>query len=177
MVENNLFSPKQFGFISGRSTVTQLLKYLNQCVDTLVNGGVADAIYLDFAKAFDTVPHSRLLGKLRSHGINSNTLKWIEAFLKNRTQVVRVNGEDSFSAPVLSGIPQGSVLGPLLFVIYINDLPDNIRSDSFLFADDTKIVRHITSADDGAILQRDLESLEEWSKMWLSNSIRTNVIS
>ena len=71
------------------------------------------------------------------------------AFLKNRTQVVRVNGEDSFSAPVLSGIPQGIVLGPLLFAIYINDLPDNIRSDSFLFADDTKILRHTTSADDG----------------------------
>jgi hypothetical protein len=136
-------------------------------VDTLVNGGVVDAIYLDFAKAFDNVPYSRLLGKLRSYGINGNTLKWIEAFLKNRTQVVRVNGEDSFSAPVLSGIPQGSVLGPLLFVIYINDLPDNIRSDSFLFADDTKILRHITSADDGAILQRDLKSLEEWSKTWL----------
>ena len=167
MVENNLLSPKQFGFISGRSTVTQLLKYLNQCVETLVTGGVVDAIYLDFAKAFDTVPHSRLLGKLRSYGINGNILKWIEAFLRNRTQVVKVNGEESFSAPVLSGIPQGSVLGPLLFVIYINDLPDNINSDSFLFADDTKILRHITSAEDSVKLQRDLKALEDWSKKWL----------
>ena len=149
MAENNLINPKQFSFISRRSTVTQLLKNLNQCVDTLVNGEVVDVIYLDFAKAFDTVPHSRLLGKLRSYGINGNTLKWIEAFLKNRTQVVRVNGEDSFSAPVLSGIPQGSFLGSLLFVIFINGLPDNIRSDSFLFADDTKIIQHITSAEDG----------------------------
>ena len=80
---------------------------------------------------------------------------------------MRVNGEDSFSAPVLSGIPQGSVLGRLLFVIYINDLPDNIRSDSFLFTDDTKILRNITLAEDGAILQSDLKSLEEWSKTWL----------
>ena len=167
MVENNLLSPKQFGFISGRSTVTQLLKYLNKCVDILVSGGVVDAIYLDFAKAFDTVPHSRLLGKLRSYGINGNVLKWIEAFLRDRTQVVKVNGEESFSAPVLSGIPQGSVLGPLLFVIYINDLPDCISSDSFLFADDTKIFREITSAEDSVKLQRDLKALEDWSKKWL----------
>ena len=167
MAENNLLSPKQFGFISGRSTVTQLLKYLNKCVDILVSGGVVDAIYLDFAKAFDTVPHSRLLGKLRSYGINGNVLKWIEAFLRDRTQVVKVNGEESFSAPVLSGIPQGSVLGPLLFVIYINDLPDCISSDSFLFADDTKIFREITSAEDSDKLQRDLKALEDWSKKWL----------
>ena len=167
MVDNNLLSSKQFGFISGRSTVTQLLKYLNQCVDTMVKGGVVDAIYLDFAKAFDTVPHSRLLGKLRSYGIGGNILKWIEAFLRNRTQIVKVNGEKSFSAPVLSGIPQGSVLGPLLFVIYINDLPDNINSDSFLFADDTKILRQISSTEDSIQLQGDLKSLEEWSKKWL----------
>ena len=167
MVDNNLLSSKQFGFISGRSTVTQLLKYLNLCVDTMVKGGVVDAIYLDFAKAFDTVPHSRLLGKLRSYGICGNILKWIEAFLRNRTQVVKVNGEKSFSAPVLSGIPQGSVLGPLLFVIYINDLPDNINSDSFLFADDTKILRQISSIEDSIQLQGDLKTLEEWSKKWL----------
>ena len=179
MVENNLLSPKQFGFLSGRSTVTQLLKYLNQCVDTLVNGGVVDAIYLDFAKAFDTVPHSRLLGKLRSYGIDGNILKWIEAFLRDRTQIVRVNGENSFQAPVLSGIPQGSVLGPLLFVIYINDLPDSITSDSFLFADDTKILRKITSAEDSITLQNDLKTLEEWSNEWLLrfNADKCHVLS
>ena len=94
-------------------------------------------------------------------------MKWIEAFLRNRTQVVKVNGEKSFSAPVLSGISQGSVLGPLLFVIYINDLPDNINSDSFLFADDTKILRQISSIEDSVQLQGDLKTLEEWSKKWL----------
>ena len=107
----------------------------------MADGGVTDAIYFDFAKAFDTVPHSRLIGKLQAYGVSGDLLKWVEAFLLNRSQIVRVNGEESFSAAVLSGIPQGSVLGPLLFVIYINDLPDKIRSDTLIFADDTKIMR------------------------------------
>ena len=105
MILNHLLSEKQYGFISGRSTVRQLLKYLDICVTTMANGGVTDTIYLDFAKAFDTVPHSRLLGKLQAYGITGDILKWIEAFLRNRSQIVRVNGEESFSAPVLSGIP------------------------------------------------------------------------
>ena len=96
----------------------------------------------------DTVPHARLLGKLRAYGIDGNILNWIESFLKNRSHIVKVNGEESFPASVLSGIPQGSVLGPILFVIYINDLPDTINSDAFLFADDTKILRCITSIED-----------------------------
>ena len=92
---------------------------------------------------------------------------------------MRVNGENSFQAPVLSGIPQGSVLGPLLFVIYINDLPDSITSDSFLFADDTKILRKITSAEDSITLQNDLKTLEEWSNEWLLrfNADKCHVLS
>ena len=167
VLSNKLLSSKQYGFISRRSTVTQLLRYLDKCVETMVKGGVTDTIYLDFAKAFDTVPHARLLGKLKAYGIDGTILAWIEAFLTGRTQVVKVNGEDSFSAPVLSGIPQGSVLGPLLFVIYINDLPETISSDVFLFADDTKIFREIASVNDSAALQRDIDSLEEWTKKWL----------
>ena len=167
VLSNKLLSSKQYGFISGRSTVTQLLRYLDKCVETMVKGGVTDTIYLDFAKAFDTVPHERLLGKLKAYGIDGAILTWIKAFLTGRTQVVKVNGEDSIPAPVISGIPQGSVLGPLLFVIYINDLPETLSSDVFLFADDTKIFREIKSIQDSTALQHDIDLLEQWTKKWL----------
>ena len=99
-----------------------------------------NAIYLDFAKAFDTVPHQRLLRRLEAYVTTCHILTWIKGFLSDRIQVVKVNGEESTSAPVLNGIPQGSVLGPLLFVIHINDLPEVISSNAFLFADDTKVI-------------------------------------
>ena len=167
LTSNNLLSSKQFRFISGRSTVTQLLRYLGKCIDTIVNGGVVDAIYLDFQKAFDIVPHRRLMGKIQSYGVRGRILTWIKSFLTGRTQVVRVNGSVSESAPVLSGIPQGSVLGPLMFVIYINDLPEAINSYSFLFADDTKVFREINSKDDAFALQSDIDSLQHWSNKCL----------
>ena len=91
-------------------------------------------------------------------------MAWIKAFLTGRTQVEKVNGEDSFPAPVISGILQGSVLGPLLFVIYINDLPETLSSGVFLFADDTKIFREITSIQDSTSLQHDIDLLEQWTK-------------
>ena len=130
------------------------------------NGGVIDAIYLDFSKAFDTVPHQRLIGKLEAYGISGNILSWIKGFLQGRTQQVVVNGSTSPTAPVLSGIPQGTVLGPVLFVVYINDLLDNITSEGLMFADDTKIFRQITSREDAVELQSDLEKLEQWSEKW-----------
>ena len=167
LIDNKLISLKQFGFISGRSTVTQLLHYLDICIENMLRGGVTDAIYLDFAKAFDTVPHRRLIEKLKVYGIEGDILKWIKAFLSNRLQVVKVNGEESFPALVLSGIPQGSVLGPLLFVLYINDLPESVKSQIFLFADDTKVFRPILSEKDSLELQNDINSLDEWTKKWL----------
>ena len=102
LTSNNLLSSKKFKFISERSTVTQLLRYLDKCIDTIVNEGVVDTIYLDFQKAFDTVPHRRLMGKFQSYG---RILTWIKSFLTGRTRVVKVNGSVSESAPVLSGIP------------------------------------------------------------------------
>ena len=163
LLQENLLSNKQYGFITGRSTATQLLYYLDECLKKIANGGVIDAIYLDFSKAFDTVPHRRLLGKLEAYGIGGGIFNWIKGFLQGRTQQVVVNGSMSATAPVLSGIPQGTVLGPVLFVIYINDLLDNITSEGLMFADDTKLFRLITSREDALALQSDLQTLEQWS--------------
>ena len=167
MVDNNLLSPKQFGFVSGRSTVTQLLRYLDECAEVISNDGIVDSIYFDFSKAFDTVPHQRLKCKLKSYGIDGELLSWIEGFLSGREQRVRVNGELSKPKAVISGIPQGSVLGPLLFVVYINDLPDVVCSNVLLFADDTKIFRHVATKDDALQLQKDIDALARWSDDWL----------
>ena len=145
LLEEKLLSNKQYGFISGRSTTLQLLYYLDECMNVTAKGGVVDVIYLDFAKAFDTVPHRRLIGKLEAYGISGNILNWIKAFLTGRTQEVVVNGSKSAKAPVLSGIPQGTVLGPVLFVAYINDILDDISSNGVMFADDTKILLHTIS--------------------------------
>ena len=113
LVDNNLLSSKQHGFISGRSTVTQLLNYLDICAQHIASGNVVDTIYLDFEKAFDTVPHLRLLGKLKAYGIYGNLQQWIYEYLTGRSQVVLVNGVESEAGSVLSGVPQGTVLGPL----------------------------------------------------------------
>lgn len=162
-----IFSSKQYGFINNRSTTTQLLNYLDFCCDAISNKDVVDCIYFDFAKAFDTVPHRRLLWKLESYGIKGKTLDWIKAFLMERQQLVKVNGVESYIGRVTSGIPQGSVLGPLLFVIYINDLPDEVISEIAMFADDTKIFRKVDSINDSFLIQHDIETLEKWSEDWL----------
>ena len=126
---------------------------------------MVDSVYLDFAKAFDTVPHRRLLGKLKAYGIEESILNWVQASLEGRTQEVMVNGCRSESESVISGVPQGTVLGPVLFVIYTNDLPD-VASHGLMFADVTKIFRRITSYDDADELQADIAKLEEWSETW-----------
>ena len=169
MRENNLFSDKQFGFITGRSTVLQMLTVLDIWTEILDQGGELDVIYCDFMKAFDKVPHKRLLLKIKNYGICGNILSWIEDFLEGRTQKIVVNNCYSKTAPVTSGIPQGSVLGPLLFVIYINDLPDTVDTNTFifLFADDTKVFRQIEREDDQIQLQKDLQSMYNWSAKWL----------
>ena len=137
-------------------------------MDAISRGNVTDVVYLDFQKVFDTVPHKRLMVKLQAYGMISGViLNWINAFLDGRTQRVIVNGIASRKEVVLSDVPQGSVLGPLLFVLYINDLPDTLVSHCMMFADDTKNFREITDVADMSMLQNDLHLMEKWSKTWL----------
>ena len=167
MKRNNFFTRKEYGFISGRSTAFQLLEVLDKWTEALDLGYSIDCVYMDYQKAYDAVPHKRLHNKLTSYGIHEQLIAWIDNFLSNRVQQVGVNGERSEWHNVTSGIPQGSVLVPLLFVIFINDLPETVNSDAYLFADDTKIFKIIKSSDDSTILQEDLTKLEEWSDTWL----------
>ena len=167
MKKNKLFSKKQYGFISGRSTSLQLLEVLDKWTEALDMGHTIDCIYMDYAKAFDTVPHRQLIYKLSKYGINTKTMSWIKSFLSKRIQQVVVQGEKSSWKEVTSGIPQGSILGPLLFVVFINDLPEYVTSEAYLFADDTKIFREIHNEGDRVQLQKDLDKLDKWSKDWL----------
>ena len=134
-----LFSKYQHGFRKGRSCVTQLILAMKDFTTFLDQGKNFDILYLDFRKAFDTVPHERLMVKLKSYEIDEKILSWIRDFLKCRSQVVRIGDSLSSEKPVLSGVPQGSIWGTLLFAMFINDLPDNINSKQVLFADDTKL--------------------------------------
>ncbi len=167
MKENSLFTNKQYGFLPGRSISLQLLEVLDKWTEALDAGLSIDTIYMDYKKAFDTVPHMRLISKLKSYGFSLQITKWVESFLTGRTQQVTVNGRNSQWMDVSSGIPQGSVLGPILFVIFINDLPESVSSSVYLFADDTKIFRVIKETDDQATLQADLDTLSNWSEKWL----------
>ena len=167
LIKNNLLTKSQYGFISKRSATLQLLAVLQIWCSTLDENGIIHDINMDFMKAFDSVPHRRLILKLKSYGITGDVLLWIEAFLHERKQRVVVNGSSSEWCDVTSGVPQGSVIAALLFVIYINDLPENIKSHIFLFADDCKFFREIQSFEDINIMQDDLNLLYEWSQKWL----------
>jgi hypothetical protein len=161
----NILSSKQFGFISGRSTVLQLITVLELWTEILDKGGCVDVIYCDFMKAFDKVPHRRLIEVLENYGVSGDVLSWIRNFLTNRRQKVTVNGQESRWHEVISGIPQGSVLGPILFVIYINSLPEvATNSEVFLFADDTKVFREILTEEDCDKLQKDIDNMFEWTQ-------------
>ena len=162
--ENNLLSDKQFGFISGRSTMLQLLVVLDKWTEIIDNGNAVDVIFCDFQKAFDTVPHKHLLEVLSTYGIDDSILSWIEDFLMNRKMEVNINGCKSNQYSVRSGVPQGSVLGPLLFIIYINSLIEICNTDKiYLYADDLKIFEEIIVDEDLDKLQLKLDKMYDWT--------------
>ena len=163
-----LLSSLQHGFVSGRSCVTQLLSVLQELGAALDTGQETDVIYLDFSKAFDSVPHRRLLHKLSLFGISGSLHHWFSDYLTTRSQRVLVDGAFSPWSHVLSGVPQGSLLGPFLFLLYVNDLPDVVSPDTSiaLFADDAKCSRPISGLVDHQGLQQDLNSLYDWSGVW-----------
>jgi hypothetical protein len=129
-------------------------------------GDQTDIILLDFAKAFDKVPHDRLLHKMEFYGIRQNTLEWIKQFLTNRAQSVILENHKSDPLDVVYGVHQGTVIGPLLFLAYINDLPEATSSSARHFADDCLLFRRIRKIQDAVDLQNDLSSLEEWERKW-----------
>ena len=166
LVKHKLLNSSQHGFLKARSCLTNILCFLEEITKWIDVGSPVDIIYLDFQKAFDKVPHQRLLLKLKAHGIGDSITDWIEQWLTDRRQRVVVDGEVSNWKSVLSGVPQGSVLGPILFLIYINDLDDNITSNVLKFADDTKLFRKVNTDGDKQHLQNDLDRLVKWSEKW-----------
>ena len=164
--EQNILSELQHGFREKRSCETQLIMLVDELSKSMQSGKQTDLILLDFSKAFDKVAHEKLLSKLHFYGIRGNILNWIKDFLDNRTQSVILNGTNSDNIAVSSGVPQGSVLGPILFLAYINDLPEQVRSRVRLFADDTAMYLALDKQADSEILQKDLGILQNWEKLW-----------
>ena len=163
---NNILYDLQHGFREKRSCETQLVMLIEDLSRNLQSGKQTHVVLLDFSKAFDKVNHQKLLYKLHLYGVRGQTLSWIKAFLGNRSQTVVVEGEESPTAPVTSGVPQGSVLGPILFLVYINDLPEQVRSKVRLFADDTALYLTLNDINDSRTIQNDLDHLQIWEADW-----------
>ena len=157
----------RFGFRSQHSCESQLFVTLHDITNAVDNKLQVDTAILDFSKAFDKVAHSRLLYKLNYYGIRGNLLNWLNSFLHGRSQQAVVDGAKSPACEVTSGVPQGSVLGPTLFLIYINDIVLNVKSEIRLFADDILLYRTIKNPNDHELLQEDLNTLTKWAKVWL----------
>ena len=175
----NDISEFQHGFINKRSTGTNLVEYYHKISNFIDNGKQFDSVYLDFNKAFDSVSHKLLLHKLKIFGINGKLLIWFKNYLSGRKQRVVVNGFASDIKPVISGVPQGSILGPLLFLLFVNDIPSSPNHVTSMFADDTKIGSVINDNNDCVLLQNYLTTVFEWSCTWglNFNPLKCKVIS
>jgi hypothetical protein len=163
-----LISKHQHGFLANSSTNTQLITFFNTINNILDEKNDIDLVYFDLSKAFDSVPHPPAIEKLKMFGVNGNLLNWFTNYLNNRNQRVVIDGKTSGWLPVASGVPQGSILGPLIFLLYINDLPLNLDDDTIcgIFADDTKIARQISTPQDKEKLQTDIDRLKIWGDSW-----------
>ena len=179
----------QHGFLPAKSCTTQMIPFCDSLAITINDLSTTDVIYFDFAKAFDSVNHDIILHKLKyDFHIDGMLLKFLVNYLKDRKQSVVIGGSNSDTIPVTSGVPQGSILGPLLFVLFINDLSDKISQGTniALYADDTKIWRRIDSHNDQSILQGDINSLSEWANLnkmsskkmqgSISNTVAKNIL-
>ena len=168
LVVNNLIKGSQHGFMKHKSCTTNLLEFLEKLTAEQDQGGAMDVIYLDFSKAFDKVPHQRLLDKFVAHSVDGNVLNWVRGWLSGRVQRTVLNGESSDWGEVGSGVPQGSVLGPLAFIIFINDIDDLTQFISIMnkFADDTKLGHKVITQSDCEVLQKCLDDLVSWAETW-----------
>ena len=164
-ISHNLISPRQFGFFPQRSTVSALLFSTHSILSLLESCQSVCGIFLDLRKAFDSVPHQPLIDLLASHDLPPHLLNWLHSYLLNRSQRVVVSGSTSSPLPASSGVPQGSILGPLLFILYINgltNLPLSPLTQSVFYADDIFLFRPISSPADLTLLQADLDSISSW---------------
>lgn len=164
--QNNILCKEQHGFRKQRSCISQLIGLMDDITNCRDRGKQVDMVVMDFAKAFDKVSHSLLCYKLQHYGIQGDINRWIRSFLADRRQAVVVDGTSSSYVAVESGVPQGSVLGPCLFLLFINDLPNGLSSTARLFADDTACHKEITSSADQIQLQHDLDNLATWEQKW-----------
>ena len=172
---NNILTPHQHGFWKGFSTEIQLISVLDNWLSLLDKHIRTHVILIDFSKVFDSVPHQRLLLKLKYYGITGNNLFWIENFLLDCIQCFQVSGTKSSWTSVTgtSGVPQGTFLGPLLFLMYINDIVHNLSSKIKLFADNAVLYSKISSVHDASLSQQDLDTLSCWATTWQLNFILT----
>ena len=165
-MKHKLINPSQDGFLKAKSCLTNLLCFLEEITKWVDDGSLVDVIYLDFQKAFDKVLHQRLILKLKSHGMGNSRINWIEQWLIDRRQSVVLDGDVSSWKSVLSVVPQGSVLGPILLLAYINDLEEEVTGKIVKFADDTKLFRRSKEIGDKQKLQDDIDKFVKWSHKW-----------